>query len=126
MATYCTAADVVNYAPEFEGVPLPLIDKFIALAAGQMNATAWGSRAMHACILLTAHMLTVHKVKDGSGAGGAGVGSVSSVSVGQVSVTYAGAAGNISNGADAGLASSVYGLEFARLVTLAAQGIAVV
>lgn len=115
-----TAADVIAYAPEFCDVAIPLIDKFIMLADGQIAVDCWGSRAKHAGILLTAHMLSVHRVKDAGGAGGAGVGPISSISVGQVSVDYGTSviSSALSRGLDASLSQSVYGLEFSRLVQL--------
>jgi len=125
MAYLCTAAEVLAFAPEFCGVPIPVIEKFIMLADGQIGEL-WGSRAKHAEILLTAHMLSVSKVKDGgAGAGGGAVGGVSGVTVGQVSVQYAGVSG-AGGSVDASLAASSYGVEFNRLAMLAAAGVAVV
>jgi len=122
-----TAADVITFAPEFCDVPIPVIDKFIAAADLQIG-DCWGDRATYAGVLLTAHMLTVSKVKDGSGAGGSGAGPVQSVTVGQVSVTYGSGivSSALSRGLSAGLAGSSYGIEFDRLSQLMAAGAAVV
>lgn len=122
-----TAADVIAFAPEFCDVPIPVIDKFIMMADLQVG-DCWGDRAKYAGILLTAHMLTVHKVKESGGAGGSGAGPVQSVSVGQVSVTYASGvvSSALGRGLSAGLAASAYGVEFDRLSQLMAAGATVV
>lgn len=122
-----TAADVIAFAPEFCDVPIPVIDRFISIADLQVG-DCWGDRARYAGVLLTAHMLTVNKVKDGSGAGGAGAGPIQGITVGQVSVTYASGvvSSALARGLSAGLAASSYGLEFDRLSQLMAAGAAVV
>ena len=118
-----TAADVITFAPEFVNVPIPLINKFIGLADLQIG-DLWGDRARHAGILLTAHLMTVHKIKDTGGAAGTGVGPVQSITVGQVSVSYN--AGAVTSGVAAGFSASAYGVEFDRLSRLLVAGIAVV
>lgn len=123
-----TAADVIAFAPEFGEVAIPVIDKFIMMADLQVG-DLWGDRAKYAGILLTAHMLTVHKVKETSGgAGGSAAGPVQSVQVGQVTVSYASGllSSALNRGLSAGLAGSAYGVEFDRLSQLMAAGAAVV
>jgi hypothetical protein len=119
MAITVTPADIRNFAPEFDSAELtdPRIQIYIDMADGEINEDAWGSRAKTAEILLTCHMLKMA----GANASSTGTGPITGMSVGDVSVQYA--APQVSAvGLEASLAMSKYGLEYARLVKLAAFG----
>lgn len=121
MATLATPADIRNYATEFADLTDPKIQIYIDMADGEIDADAWGSRAKTAEIVLTCHLMKTGGALDAEGAGASGAGPVTSMSVGDVSVSYGSAMGVVA-GLDPSLASSRYGLEYARLVKLAAYG----
>ncbi len=118
----CTAAQVIAIAKEFASVPIPEIEGFIELAEMEIDEEAWGSRASLACRWLTAHLMSIGGVLSTSAGGSSAAGAVTSVSVGDVSVSYADPAA--SGGASSGLSSTRYGVEYARLISLAAMGAA--
>jgi len=117
-----SAIDVINFAPEFCGLAIPVIDRFIAMAALEVCDDTYGDRAKYAGILLTAHLLSVMGAKNSDGAGGSAAGPVSGITVGQVSVNYEGMSGAIKGGA---LMASKYGMEFHRIQRLYGTGIQV-
>lgn len=120
----CTAAEVKLLAREFESVSIPVIEFYIGLAELEMSEEAWGSRAGLACMWLTCHLMIKGGVLSTSTSGSA-AGSVQSVSVGDVSVSYGGLeAAMFSQGLDASLGTTRYGVEYARLISLAVMGAA--
>lgn len=127
-----SAADVVAFAPEFCDVPLPIIDRTIALVSSQVRADCWGDTAKLAGTLLTAHYLLTQGASEYQRATTAGATEAardpSSVTVGSVTVSYgSGSNGGKVNpsraslfglglsGTDALLVTTVYGAEFLRL-----------
>lgn len=117
----CTAAQVIAIAKEFASVPIPEIEGFIELAEMEIDEEAWGSRASLACRWLTAHLMSIGGVLSTSAGGSSAAGAVTSISVGDVSVGYASPAGSDSS---SNLSSTRYGVEYARLISLAAMGAA--
>jgi Protein of unknown function (DUF4054) len=99
-----TAADIRLLLPEFCGVPLPTMDRYIALAEAQFSETLWGSQAKVAGVFLTAHVAAV------AGVLGPAKGRATNVSVGDVSAGYAAAPAGLS-----AFAETTYGVEYARM-----------
>lgn len=120
----CTAADIKILAKEFANVEIPVIDFFIARAEEEIDPAAWGSRAGLACMWLTCHLMTVGGVTASGGGAGGAAGPVTGVTVGDVSVSYANAGAVMGANLDASLSSTRYGVEYARLIKLAAMGAA--
>lgn len=120
----CDADDIRAMAPEFSALTDAQIQYYIDLADLEINEEAWGSRAKHALMLLTCHKMISMGVL--SGASSSSVGPISSTSVGDVSVSYAATATlAVQQGLDASLSGNKYGIEYNRLVKLAAYGGAV-
>jgi len=124
-----TTGDIRDAAPEFEPLTDPAIQFYLDMAAEEIDEDAWGSRARSAHIQLTCHLMTVMGALTSAnqGAGSGASGPVQSVKVGEVSVTYAATASLAVQlqGLDSSLASSRYGVAYARLIKLAAMGAAV-
>lgn len=113
---------------EFTSVDDAVVQFWLDSAEEEINLTAWGTRASKAEMALACHMMIVSGVTSTGGAGGGSSGAIASVSVGDVSVSYdsAAAAAVSSQGLDPSLASSRYGVEYARLVKTMAYGAAVI
>lgn len=123
-----TPAELKARAPEFAALSDPTVQIHLDMATEEIEPTAWGSRAKSAEILLACHKMIVLGTLNAAGSGGGGAtGPIQSASVGDVSVTY-GATASLAvqlQGLDPALALSRYGLEYARLIKLAAMGGAV-
>lgn len=123
MATIATPDDLKTRWPEFAGVADPLIQDALDDADEEINADAWGTRAVKAECALAAHFLKKNGALT-SGAPGLPTDNLGSVKVGDVSVTYNTAAimMAVQAGVDASLADTKYGLEYIRLMnTVAGQ-----
>lgn len=102
-----TASDVITVATEFASVETETIELYMAQAANQMNASAWGSKYDNGQIYLTAHLLVFAENQNSD----SDVGPVSSQAVGPLNVSY-----GISGYADDGeLASTSYGRKYLTL-----------
>lgn len=123
-----TPAELKARAPEFAALSDPTVQTYLDMATEEIEPGAWGSRAKSAEILLACHKMIVLGVLNAAGSGGGGAtGPVQGVKVGDVSVSY-GATASLAvqlQGLDPALALSRYGLEYARLIKLAAMGGAV-
>lgn len=127
MATLATPTELKASYPEFASLSDLVVQAQLDTADEQINEDAWGSRAKRAEMLLACHLLIVSGALGSGTGGGAGGGPIQSARVGDVSVTYAStnALAVQLQGLDPGLAQSRYGVEYARLVRLAAMGGAV-
>lgn len=73
-------------APQFDTIDSAERSIWISEAAAELSVSWWGAAYARACILLTAHNLTLRaRAEGGSGQSG---GAVNSEKVGQVGVTY--------------------------------------
>ncbi len=105
MAATTTFNDVICVAPQFEDQQAR-VEKMIAIACESVDATVWGTKAVHATALLTAHMLTVFDRE----AKGGGSGEVKRKKLGDTEIEYA---VNMSEDMHE-LATTGYGKEFLR------------
>jgi hypothetical protein len=115
-----TVTDVKALASEFSGLSDPEIQRFINDAALEINTAVFGAKAVRAGTLLTAHLLTT--LTPGASGGPAVAGPIQSERVGDVQTTYAVPTIGSPLGQAAGLATSKYGVEYARLVRQCASG----
>lgn len=123
-----TPTELKARAPEFSAVLDATVQVYLDMATEEIEPGAWGSRAKNAEILLACHKMIILGVLNAAGSGGGGAtGPIQSVKVGDVSVTY-GTSTSLAvqlQGLDPSLAASKYGIEYARLIRLAAMGGAV-
>lgn len=119
-----TIANLKASWPEFTAIADPVIQAALDDADEEINAAAWGTRAVKAECALAAHFLKQRGVLNTGASGGLPTDNIGSVKVGEVSVTYNTAAimMAIQAGADPALASTKYGMEYLRLMdTVAGQ-----
>jgi hypothetical protein len=120
-----TRDDVKNIAPEFGVASDQVLDRYIAWASSEVNEDVHGARAARAGALLTAHLLTVlpYGVSGSNTSSSQSAGPVVRERVGDVEVQYSDPSSSISQAiTSAGLGQSKYGVEYSRLVRLAACG----
>lgn len=101
-----TAADVQAFAPQFAAVSSGVINTWLSMAAGAINADVFGAETDNATLLWVAHQLT----KTTGGAAGH-VGAITSRSVGEVSVGAS--AGHTDTAA---MRTTAYGAAFLQLL----------
>lgn len=101
-----TAADVQAFAPQFAAVASGVINTWLAMAAGAVDAQLFGSETDNAIMLWTCHQLT----QTTGGAAGQ-VGAVTQRKVGEVMV---GASPGVSD--TAAMRTTSYGAAYLRLV----------
>lgn len=108
--------DIINYAGEFEDVPLPKIQLFIDYAYLSTGAAAekWDFLLDFATLLLACHLLTGALAQGKSAQQGA-IGPVTSEKVGDLARSYSEGQINGQGNALSGLGQTVYGQEFLRL-----------
>lgn len=124
MPTIATPADLKSRWPEFTAISDPVIQVALDDADEEINADAWGTRAVKAECALAAHLLKQRGVLNTGASGGLPTDNIASAKVGDVSVTYNTAAVMmaVQAGADPSLATTKYGLEYIRLMnTVAGQ-----
>jgi hypothetical protein len=114
--------DIRDAFPEFASTSLapdPFLQQCIDDADLEIEPTAWGSRAELAEKYLAAHYATLRLRKNGV------AGPQTGTRVGDVAVQYAMPVSSlVGMGLDPGLATTSYGLNYARLIKIAAFGIA--
>ncbi len=115
-----TPTDVRKGAPEFANLTDPQIQIEIDNADTEICEAAWGSRARRGEIALARHLLIMNGATGQGNSGAAGP--LTGAKAGEVSVNYAAPMWIPGMGLHASLMLSKYGLEYARLVDLAAFG----
>jgi hypothetical protein len=102
-----TASDIRDLpSGEFSSLTDAVINRFLAEAGREVNASVWGDRYDDGILYLTAHLLAFAK----KGATGA-AGPVTSETAGPLSISYGGAA----TASDAALASTSYGRRYLEI-----------
>lgn len=120
MANLITAAELQTALPEFAGVAPSVVDFWITLTDEEIDHDRWGTRGKAAEMYLAAHKMVIAGVVNPAQAAGSGgaSGAIQSVKVGDVSVSY-GSTASLAvqlQGLDPSLATTKYGIEYARLV----------
>jgi len=119
MALPISTDDIRTSFPEFATADEGLLQSCIDDADLEINGDAWGSRAELAEKYLAAHYATVRLRKSGA------AGPIIGQRVGDVAVQYAQPMNSlIGSGLDPALATTSYGLNYARLVRIAGMGFA--
>lgn len=124
MSTIATPTQLKTSWPEFAAIDDTVIQAALDDADEEINADAWGTRAVKAECALAAHFLKQRGVLDAGAPGGLPTDNVASVKVGDVSVTYNTAAVMmaVQAGVDPALVTTKYGQEYVRLMgTVAGQ-----